>query len=192
MPKKKTVSLSYTRWLQESVEKIGRIQFMLIGLYVAIIVIYDAFALITPDTLLWRWGAIMGLLVVVATVWYAARAARSAAYYSWLLYAYIIAGIAFAAFNVYIQRGMASKAVILFVLPILYSAVFLKKSSLLFATTVSVAAYVLASMWYAVNNPSEGYKVELYGEVAFYSALLFVVASLLWVILGAKKTSHSS
>lgn len=165
---------------------------MLIGLYVAIIVIYDAFALITPDTLLWRWGAIMGLLVVVATVWYAARAARSAAYYSWLLYAYIIAGIAFAAFNVYIQRGMASKAVILFVLPILYSAVFLRKSSLLFTATVSVAAYVLASMWYAVNNPSEGYKVELYGEIAFYSAILFIVAFLLWVILGAKKTSRSS
>lgn len=190
MSKKRTATLSYARWLQESVEKIGKIQFMLVGLYVFVIVLYDAFSLITPDTLLWRWGAAMGLLVVVTTVWYAARAAKSNTYYSWLLYAYIVAGIVFAALNVYIQRGMASKAVILFVLPLLYSAVFLKKSSLLFTTTLSVAAYVTASMWYAVNNPSEGYKVELYGEIAFYSALLFIVASLLWVILGAKKTSQ--
>lgn len=188
MPKKIVATTSYKSWLQDSIERLGRVQFMFIALYVATVVVYDAFSLITADTLLWRWVAVISLLVVVATIWYAGRSSRSVAYYSWLLYGYIVAGILFAAFNVYIQRGMASKAVILFVLPVLYSAVFLKKSSLFFVATLSVASYTLAAMWYASNNPSEGYKVELYGEVAFYSAILFVVASLVWIVLGAKNT----
>lgn len=180
---------NYRNWLQSAVEKLGRIQFIFISAYVGLIVVYDAFSLITPNALLWRWVSVSVLLVAVTTIWYAGRSKRSQSYYSWLLYGYIVIGILFAAVNVYTQRGMASKAVMLFVLPILYSAMFLRRSSIFFVATLSATAYVLASMWYAINNPSEGYKVELYGEVAFYGILLYIIASLLWILIHSKKTS---
>jgi Na+/proline symporter len=59
------------------------------------------------------------------------------------------------------------------------------------SATLAAAAYSLTAVWYYVANPSEGYRIELYGEVGFYSALFFIVAALLWDIMRSKNTDSS-
>jgi len=76
-------------------------------------------------------------------------------------------------------RGMASRAVLLFCLPIAMSAALRSKTALYGTAAVSAMAYSLAAIKYFMDYPSEGYKVELYGDVLFYSALFFVLAAML-------------
>lgn len=189
---KKESKISYKDWLQQSSVRVGRIFFSLSLIYALTIVLYDAFQLITPDMLLIRWIAVAVFVVVTALLWFAARAkAQNEAYYSRLLYGYVLLSVLFASINVYIQRGMASKAVILYVVPILVAAFLLRRVAVFTATIIAAAAYVLSSIWYAINHPSEGYKIELYGEVGFYAALLFVVAYLAWDVIRSKNADDS-
>lgn len=192
MAKKEQSSLTYKQWLQYSSIKIGRILFLFVGIYIVSIILYDAFKLITPDILLIRWIAASALLVTVAVLWYAARSTnKSERFYAWLLYAYILATVAFASLNIYIQRGMASRAVFLYVVPVLIAAFVLRRAAIFMTAAVAIAAYSLTAIWYSSVYPSEGYKVEIYGEVGFYSAMLFIVAALVWSIVRSKNSDSS-
>ena len=165
---------------------------MLACIYVVSIIVYDAFKLITPDILLQRWAMASILVSVTALIWYLARTKeKNNQFYANLLYGLIVAGIGFASFNVFIQRGMASRAVALYAVPIIVSALLLQRSAIFMTAIVSVAAYSLTAIWYAVLNPSEGYRIELYGEVGFYSALFFVLATLLWSVVRSKNADAS-
>ncbi len=190
--KKNQQKLTYKTWLQQSSVRVGRIFFALSLIYAVTIVLYDAFQLITPDMLLIRWIAVAGFVIVTALLWFAARAKpQSELFYSRLIYGYVLLSIVFASVNVYIQRGMASRAVILYVVPILVASFLLRRVAVFAATIIAGTAYVLSSVWYAINNPSEGYKIELYGEVGFYTALLFVVAYLAWDVIRSKNADDS-
>lgn len=192
MPKKQQSAFTYQQWLQDSSVRIGRILFIFVSIYIAIVVLYDAFNLITPDMLLGRWIAASILLVLAAILWYIARSKnKSEMFYSRLIYTYIFATLLFASFNIYYQRGMASRAVFLYVIPILIAAFLLRRAAIFMTAAIAVAAYSLTAIWYSTNFPSEGYKIEIYGEVGFYSALFFVVAALAWGIVRSK-TSDSS
>lgn len=189
---KRQHQLTYKQWLQESSVKTGRILFIFVGIYIGSIMLYDAFKLITPDILLIRWIAASALLVAVAVLWYVARSSnKSERFYAWLLYAFIVATIAFASLNIYIQRGMASRAVFLYVIPVLIAAFLLRRVAIFMTAAIAVAAYSLTAIWYSNVYPSEGYKVEIYGEVGFYSAMLFIVAALAWGIVRSKNADGS-
>ncbi|CAN5691663.1 hypothetical protein BH23PAT2_BH23PAT2_02010 [soil metagenome] len=191
MAQKKS-QVTINQWLQQSAIRASRSYFTLAFVYVVSIIVYDAFKLITPDILLQRWTMASILLTVTALIWYLARTKeKSSQFYANLLYCLIALGIGFASFNVFIQRGMASRAVALYAVPIIVSALLLQRSAIFMTAIISVAAYSLAAIRYAVLNPSEGYKIELYGEVGFYSALFFVLATLLWSIVRSKNADPS-
>jgi len=193
-PKKKIdkKTQSYKDWLQKSAVRVGRVHFVLVLIYVTIVILYDAFGLITDDILLQRWIMASATLAVSAALWYIARSRSShSRFYASLIWSFIILDIIFASFNVYTQRGMASRAVFLYVLPIIVSSLFLSRAAVYMSATLAAAAYSLTAVWYYVANPSEGYRIELYGEVGFYSALFFIVAALLWDIMRSKNTDSS-
>ncbi len=161
-----------------NVTRIAKLHFILVALIVGQTILFDASMLVAPDVVLKRWLAAAGLLTVSVAVWYFAKnKSTSRKQDTWLVLALISADIALASYAVYASRGMASKAVLLFVLPILVASYLMRRSAVYATAALSVAAYTLTCVAYFVLNFNEGYKVELYGEIAFYSAILFIISS---------------
>lgn len=167
--------------LKTSTLKVARLHFVLVLLFAVQTIAYHASKLITPELLLKRWVAAAGLLLATIIVWLIAkhRSSRPISYQS-AIGLLIVADIAFAAFNVYTQRGYASKAVVLFVIPIIVAGIFARRSILLATALLAIAAYTTTAICYFVLNFNEGYMSELYGEVAFYSAVFLLIAALVW------------
>lgn len=174
--------------LRTGVVRVARAHFLFVALFGLQIMIYDAWKLIDPETVMRRWLVAMALFVVTIVVWYLARGKVSnEAFYKRLVFGLVVADIMAASFNVYTQRGMASRAVALYAVPIIVSAVLATRSALFAAAMLSVAAYVATTISYFVLNFNEGYKIELYGEVSFYAVILLVLAELLWTVIRVKK-----
>jgi heme/copper-type cytochrome/quinol oxidase subunit 4 len=91
-----------------------------------------------------------------------------------------------ASFNVYVQRGMASRAVALYAIPLVVSTVLMSRAALLTTAALCVAAYTTTAVSYFVLNFNEGYKIELYGEITSYSVYFVILAALLWVSIRHK------
>lgn len=184
------VKLIIPSQLRGAVIRISKLYLLLSLIYIVQIIVYDASMLITPDVVLDRWVAVTLLAVIAIVTWYLAHIrVRSEAIYRLMTWGLIVAGIAFASFNVYTQRGMASKAVLLYIIPIVVAAALANRAALFAAALLCVAAYCLTAVAYFVNFFNEGYKVELYGEIAFYSAIFFVIAGMLWAVLRLNKDS---
>ncbi len=165
--------------LRRDIIRLCHVHFALVAAFVVQIIVYDSSKLITPHVVLQRWLVTSGLLAVTGTVWYLAHAkGHKITLQKWLVLALIAADMAVAAFNVYTQRGMASRAVLLFIIPILVSAVLYSRAALFATAVLAVAVYSTTCVKYFVDFFNEGYKVELYGEVAFYSATFLVIATL--------------
>lgn len=174
--------------IRNRTRKIASIHFLYVLVLSAQIIVFDAGKLINPETVLQRWIATGLLLLVTTIVWYISRnRSGESATSKKLIGMLILADIAMASYSVYISRGMASKAVLLFVIPIIVSCVLARKSALIATAVLSIAAYVVTSVAYFVLNFNEGYKIELYGEIGFYSALFVVLALLLWVFIRPNK-----
>lgn len=185
MAKKKQVT--FTDWLQTGLIRICRIHFMFIGAYAFYAVAADATHLTTPQLVLQRWYMNAILLVGVGIIWYLARNnVRNSNYYRVLIYGLIVLDMAMATFNIYTQRGMASRAVMLFGIAIAVSSLLLSRTALFLTATLSTAAYSLAAVKYFVDFFNEGYKAELYIEVGFYCAVFFILAAILSVIVRFK------
>ena len=150
------------------------------------ILIYDAWELITPEAVIWRWLIAGGLFVVAITVWYAVHMNRNIVADK-LLWTLIVCDILVASFSVYTQRGMAARAVALYAIPIVVAALFGRAAALFMTAALCVVAYVVAAASYFVLNFNEGYKVELYGEVSFYSVFFLILAALVWVVVRPKR-----
>lgn len=164
------------------------IHFVFVFAYIAQIIVYDAWKLITPESVLERWLIAAMLLIVNSTVWYLAHNKETTTgVYKALVFALIIADIAVASFNVYAQRGMASRAVALYALPLIVSTVLVSRAALLTTTALCIAAYTTTAVSYFVLNFNEGYKIELYGEISSYCVYFVILASLLWVSIRHKQ-----
>ena len=140
--------------------------------------------LYTHEAITQLWTA-AGLMLAVNTVlWYVARMNFSSNnVYVAIILLLIVADIIFASYNVLWQKGLASKSVMLFAVPIITAAVLRSRSTLLATTTLCAAAYSTISVRYFFQHYGESYRVELYGTVGFYCALFFVLAGLLAVII---------
>ncbi len=148
------------------------------------LIAFDAGKLITPEVTLKRWISISLLLVVTTIVWYISKdSLGQPSTIKKLLLTLIIADTAMASFLIYLTRGFASKAVALYFIPIIISAVLARRSALMSSALLCVAAYVSTCVAYFVFNFNEGYKLELYGEIGFYSAMLIVGSMLIWVFV---------
>ena len=174
--------------IRSRTRRIASIHFLYVLVLAVQIIVFDAGKLIDPESVLKRWIATGLLLVVTTIVWYISRnRSGNPATSKKLIGVLIMADIAMASYSVYITRGMASKAVLLFVIPIIVSCVLARKSALIATAALSIAAYIITSVAYFVLNFNEGYKLELYGEIGFYSALFVVIALLLWVFIRPNK-----
>ena len=179
---------AWLAWLQDQVIHVTRIHFFLAAVYMAYTIASDAWQLITPTVVLERWVVGVGLLSFNTIFWFLAHnKTTSTLYYRLILYGVILVDIGFAAFAIYNQRGMASRGIVLFALPLLVSAVLLSRRALLATAALSVAAYSMAAILYFVVHPNEGYHAELYIEVGFYCALFFVFVALLWTVIHPKR-----
>lgn len=176
--------------MQSRLTQICRAHFIMIVLYGAYTILSDATHLITPQLVLQRWTVNAALLVGVSLIWYQSRFNNhNQNFYRNLFYALICLDVMLASFNVYTQRGMASRAVALFVLPIVVSAVLAKRSAIFVVACISTAAYSLSAVKYFVDNFNEGYKAELYIEVGFYCAVFFIIAAILNILVKYNKTT---
>lgn len=151
-------------------------------IYVAQIIVFDASKLITPEAVLKRWIAVSLLAATAVIVYYLSRIKPVNTNIALGVWALVLADIAFATFNVYTQRGMASRAVLLFMIPIIVVGVLKSKTALFTTAILSMTAYTLSAVAYFVNYFNEGYKVELYGEILFYSVVFLFAASLVWLV----------
>lgn len=183
----KKQSSEATRYVRLA-SKVANINFLFILAYSLNIIIIDSWNLITPEAVSQRWIAVAALAAMNTFLWYAAREKSSSTfYYKMLLFAHVISTTIFAAFNVFVQRGIASRAVALFIVPIVIATAFRTKRALLATTAFCAAGYAIAVTQYAFNHPGEGYKVELYGELVFYSMLFFIIVGFFAVITRAQE-----
>lgn len=167
---------------------ICKVHFAFVGLIVAQIILYDASMLIEPVAVLDRWVVAAMLLAITGSIWYFAKSQNgNLLFYKTFLITLIGSDIALASFYVYDSRGMASRAVFLYILPIVIAGLLLSRSALFATAILCIAAYSLTAISYFVWNFNEGYKVELYGEVGFYSAMFLIVAGLLTTILHPRR-----
>jgi hypothetical protein len=181
MAKKPTSGAS---WLQTTVVRLTRIHFLYVVCFLVSIVIFDASNLYTHQAIgqIWTAGGI--LMAVNVFLWFAARLKTpNYWFYVGLALALIIADIAFASYIVYWQRGLYSKSVMLFTVPIITAAALRSRSILLGTTALSAAAYSTVSVRYFFDHYGLGYRVELWANVGFFSAMFFVLAFLLMIII---------
>lgn len=182
MAKKKTKSEA--GWLQTTAVRISRVHFIYVAAFLAQTVIFDTWNLYTHQAVSQLWTAGGILLAINVLVWFMARMKNpSYIYYVSILLALIVADIVFASYIVWWQRGLYSKSVMLYLVPIIAAAATRSRSILLTTTTLSVAAYTTISVRYFYTNYGLAYRVELWGTIGFFSAILFVLAALLLVII---------
>ncbi|MCW1908466.1 MAG: hypothetical protein KIH63_003955 [Candidatus Saccharibacteria bacterium] len=180
---------SKTQELSKTVLYTTRTHFYYVLAYAVGLIIFDSWNLIPNDGMQQRWTAVGLLLLANVALWYLARnKTTSTQYFRVLTLVLIVADIMFAAYNVYLERGMASRSVILFAVPIVLSASTLSRRTIYASAFVSAAAYVMAITRYFTEHYGEGYKVELYGIAILYSSLFFVLAALLWTIVPKKRS----
>lgn len=148
------------------------------------IVVFDSWNLLTHMAVSERWTAAATLLVITTLLWYLARVKFSGQnIYFLLVLVLILVDILFAAFNVYWERGLASKAVGLFSVPLIVAATLRSRSTLLATAALSSTAYSVSAVTYFNAHYGESFRVELYGYMAFYCAMFFVISWLLWIVV---------
>ncbi|MDQ2973756.1 MAG: hypothetical protein M3Q79_04775 [bacterium] len=174
-------------WYHSSLLGAVKIHFYFIVVYAAYTGLSKAWNVITNEASLWRWVALGILSVIVITVWWLSRQTNKAhGYYKLLLQTLIVSDVLFASFNVFSQRGMASRAVALYALPIIVAACLLKVRWLVATTLLCAVSYIFSAWWYFHTHFNEGYKAELVFEVGFYSLFFMVLGASLLVLIRPK------
>lgn len=152
------------------------------------IIIFDSGKLIPPEVVLQRWLATAVFAAIVTAIWYASRdATMRDDVAKRLLGSLVVADIAIASVNVYTQRGMASRAVMLYAIPIIVAAAINRQSAIMASAVLSAAAYLATCVAYFVLHFNEGYKLELYGEAGFYAAIFIILSLGLWSVVKPKQ-----
>jgi hypothetical protein len=162
---------------KEQLLRISRVHFIYAFAFVASILVFDAWDLIAPEDVLGRWKIAAFMIITTTLVWYAAKSqTQKTLLFDLCVYTLILMDLYVAGSLVYAERGMASRAVMLFVIPIITAAA-LQRASALFATaSLAVATYTYMAVKYFVDNFNEGYKIELYATLGFYCLIFYVVA----------------
>ncbi len=175
--------------LRTSLRKVNHIHLAFVGVYSLATITFASWKLLTPDSINRRWFVTALMLLVSGGVWYLSRNKQAnLAYYQKLVVALILIDTFVAAFTVYTERGMASRGVMLFAVPLAIASILGSRQALRFTAAFSALTYAVAAFRYFAVYPSEGYKVELYGIVGFYCAVFFVIAELLWVIQSTRSS----
>lgn len=167
--------------------RIAKIHLVISLVLVIQTIIYDAGKLITPELVLKRWAIISVLALTASVCWYLARLNSNMTVIRNLVWALIAADFIVASFSIYTQRGMASRAVLLLILPILTAAALQRKGAIFLTSVAAAVVYTVTAVAYFVLNFNEGYKLELYGEIGFYSAILLATGAIAWALVRHKR-----
>jgi hypothetical protein len=171
-------------WLQSTALRVTRIHFIYIAAYMVSIVVFDSWNLFTHVDIGNRWTAAAILLIINTVCWYLTRIKFSSeTIYFMLVIVLVLADIIFAATNIYWERGLASKSVILFAIPMVTAATIRSRSTILAAASLCSAAYSTSAIRYYNLHYGESFRIELYGYVALFCAVFFILAALLNVIV---------
>lgn len=181
----KSDSVKQLAYLRSCVMRAVRVHFFLVVALAASIMIFDGWRYITLENALVRWTVTGVLFVTTIIVWYAARntQVKNVNYYKTLILTLILAGIATATVFVYNDRGVASPAVILFLVPIVTAAILYSRRAVFAVGALCLAAYAMACIRYFVVHFNESIRIQLYGTIALYGAVFFLIAALLWIVL---------
>lgn len=181
-----------TRLLQQHAVRLAQIEFGLIIAYIVFIIGSDAWNLVARQVTSERWLMAGTLLIITGLVWFFGRSLnRSPNYYRFLMVIIIAVNIALSTFAVYSERGMASRGVALYYLPVVASVLLLSRRAIWATATVCTGAYIMATTRYFYVYFNEGYKIELYSTVWLYSAGFFVVAAILTTLLSRQLSKNS-
>ncbi len=176
--------LSDLSMLKLRIIRICRVHFYIVLLFGVQIMVYDAFKLIQPEAVLQRWLVTAAMFIAATAVWLLARStSKNINYYNKLVAFLVLVDVLSVSYIVYNTRGMASRAVMLYSIPIIVSVILGIRSVIYGTAFLSIAAYTSTAVAYFVLNFNEGYKIELYGEVGFYSAFMIALAALLWAVI---------
>ena len=177
-------SKAVSNWLQTTAVRVTRVHFFYVAAFILVTIIFDTWNLYTHQAVSQLWTAAGILLIVNIIIWYFSRTNFSnKSVYLGLIWALIVADIIFASYNVSWQRGIASKSVFLFTIPIIMAATLRSRTNLFAVTAICAAAYSTTSVRYFFQNYGQAYRIELWGTVGFYSALFFILALLLMIII---------
>jgi hypothetical protein len=175
--------------MQERALRSCRVYFLFVVVYAVAIIIFDSWNLIAHEGIVQRWTLAVALASLSTLLWFVARTNfKNNSMYKMVMYCLIISGILFAAINVYFDRGMASKAVALFAVPLVVAAITKSRAVILATASLSAIAYSLAMVRYFYAHYGEGIRVQLYGEIFLYSMVFFIIAWLLLILVQPDNT----
>lgn len=168
--------------IRHIVLRISRVHFLYLLAYLMSVIIFDSWNLLAKESVIERWTAAGAFIIVNTIIWYLCRAKLNIEYiYKIALAVLIGCGILFAAANIYWTRGMASKYVFLFAVPIISAGLSRSRSLLITTSAVSAATYSIVAVQYFNENYGQGVRAELYGEIIFFSSAFFILAGLMMI-----------
>ena len=170
--------------MQATAAKVTNVHFLYIAAYMLSVVVFDSWNLLTHEAVVDFWTAAGVMLVLNTLLWYLSRYRFTTdTAYRFTILALIVADIIFASFTVYWERGLASSSVILFAVPIVTAAVLRSRNTVLATATLCAAGYSIAAVRYFYQHYGESFRVELYGEIGLYSAVFFILAALVLILI---------
>ena len=167
-----------TDWLQSAALRTTRLHFLYVGAYMASIIVFDSWNLLTHEAVSDFWTIAISLLVLNTVFWYLARMTfANPMVYQLLILLLVVADIIFASLTIYWERGLASSS----------AAALRSRSTLIATATLCAAGYSAAAVKYFYQHYGESFRVELYGEIGLYSAVFFILVGLLLVVVRPSK-----
>ncbi len=166
---------------------LSRLNFAFLAVYAAFIIIFDSSNVITRESTYHRW-MFEGLLFFVFTVfWVVINKVHSSAVIFTALVGCVVAELALAGFMTYWERGMASTSTLLYLLPIISMALWKSRTFTIAVSLLASAMYMVSSTKYFYDFFNEGYRVQLYGEIFFYSAVFIIFGTMIANLAHASK-----
>jgi hypothetical protein len=176
-----------TKRSQLATLRASRMGFVFIFIYGLTTIIYKLWKLQTPDVLRQRWIIILILLILNVIFWQISkRFGLKEHIYKFIIALQIATYMAISIYSIYSERGMDSNAIILFVIPLIIAGLEYNGRVLFAVTSLCAVSYGATAIRYFEENPSEGYKIELYGGILFYSGILYLISALVWILIKTK------
>lgn len=170
--------------------RLTRTVYFLLVVFAVSIMIFDSGNLITRDAVVERWTIFSALLVINTAIWVSASQTSQVGFRSLATYISALSVLGFAGLMTYAERGMASTSTLLYALPLLIVATLKSRHSLIATAALSAGTYAFASVKYFNDFFNEGYRIQLWGSLVFYTGIIFTAAWLLMIVAGLREDSR--
>lgn len=166
---------------------LSMVNFSFLAAFAAFIIIFDSGNIVTRQGIYYRW-MFEGLLFVAFTLfWVVIKKVHSTAVVFTALATCVIVELALAGFMTYWERGMASTSTVLYLFPIISMALWKSRTYTIAVSLIASATYMMASTKYFYDMFNEGYRIQMYGEIFFYSAVFIIMGILIANLARAAK-----